>query len=108
MNNIKYYDCTLAYDFALFEERPKKKANITKIKNKNEVKVKNSIKNKRKNAKSIFINIFLSVTVVVLIVFSLVLNAELYDVGLKSKEVQNINTSLMAEKRRLEVKYEAF
>ena len=110
MDNTKYCDFALAYDFSLFEPKPYK-PKTKPIKNiKNQRKAVININPQKKVKKKTTVNVFDSIAVVsiiVLIMFSLFLHAEINKVSLQCNAAEQKQVELCSEFDRLKIEHEA-
>ena len=107
MNNLKYYNHSLAYDYSLFEERKGSadKNNIVKLKT---AKMP-SVKAQKKQAKQVSVGFsaaFITVMVLGLLCANLYLRAQVTEVNAQINKVKSEINVLQGEETRLSVEYE--
>lgn len=107
MDNLKYYNHSLAYDYSLFAERQSSahKDNIVKISDK-KAQDKKATKKATHNISARFSAFAMAFVVVLLICGNLFLRAQITDIKAQTNKVKNNINVLQGELTRLNVEYE--
>ena len=105
MDNLKYYNDSFAYDYAIFTPSVKKKAEIHEYP---DTKCKVNVKAKARHKKNALLtrNIVISALVVVSVCLSLFLRAEICSLRSEINEIDSAITELESESTRLSVELE--